>query len=461
MVFLFRYFTSFVTLLILLFPLHASAELHSPWDLKGANERIKENRMGKATLKFLKSDGKPINRQLFVEVKLKKHLFQFGIGMGQSWALFDQKNFKLYRNLMGDIFNVVALGFQWSWMEQKKGRIREVAHIESNLNWAKSRGVDLKGMPLVWHNAIPNWLRQITDPKEIEPLVVERIRYLINTYPHVNTWNLYNEAVGAEKDFIKNNMIANWLKSKGGAAAAQAWVSKIAIETAPDKVYVNNHYSHRDPDFKKMNHELLKMGARIDAIGIQTHMHTKQNRLNEQELWKLLEDYKVFGKPIHLTEISVPSSPPFENWTDFKPHVHALRTARPREKRKEIARKSEDYLELYQANYLKDFYTLAFSHPNVGSMIYWSGSDLYEWRGTAAGLLDRKFNPKPAYYVLKDLIKKQWHTEIVKATNLEGKYSFLGFYGEYSGKTTVNGIEQSFSFNHVPGQMNTHVVKLN
>ncbi len=448
----YKYFTYFLILFLVVLPFHAVSEMHSPWKLAGANERIKKIRMGTAKLKFVNPDGTPINQKLFVKINLIKHSFQFGISLGQSWALYNQKHFEQYRNYMSDVFNLVALGFQWSWIERKKGRIRKVGHIDSNLNWAKSKGVSIKGMPLIWHNAIPKWLNEMTDLKEIEILIDKRIRYLITKYPEVKTWNLYNEAVDAEKNYMKNNAVAKWVKSKGGPAKTQAWVIKVVREIAPNKIYVNNHYSYKDPAFKRMNQELLNMGANFDAIGVQTHMHTKQNRLSEQDLWKLLEDYKVFGKPLHLTEISVPSSTPFNNWRDFRPHVQALKRAKPRKKRLEIARNSLKDFEKYQADYLKDFYTLAFSHANVGSIIYWSGSDLYEWRGTAAGLLDTKHNPKPAYYVLKNLIKKHWHTSVAKSTEMFGKYSFSGFYGEYIGKILLNGREQVFKFYHIPGQ---------
>ena len=134
---------------------------------------------------------------------------------------------------------------------KKKGEMKKIPHIESNLKWAKSRDIDIKGTPLLWHNAIPKWIKASADAEEIEPLISNRIRYLINEYPEVRTWDLYNEAVGAEKKFANNNPIANWLKSKGGPATAQAWVSRIAHQAAPDRIYVNNHYSHKDPAFQK------------------------------------------------------------------------------------------------------------------------------------------------------------------------------------------------------------------
>ena len=103
---------------------------------------------------------------------------------------------------------------------------------------------------------------------------------------------------------------------------------------------------------------------------------------------------------------------------------------------------------------------MAFSHPKVETLIYWSGSDLYEWRGTAAGLLDIEHNPKPAYKVLKDLIKNKWHTNVNNFTDKKGTISFTGFYGEYIGKTILNGKDQSFTFDHTPGMIGLYVIKL-
>ena len=103
---------------------------------------------------------------------------------------------------------------------------------------------------------------------------------------------------------------------------------------------------------------------------------------------------------------------------------------------------------------------MAFSHPKVEALIYWSGSDLYEWRGTAAGLLDVKHNPKPAYQVLKDLIKKKWHTNVNDFTDTAGTISFSGFYGEYSGMIKINGKEKKFAFNHTPRLIAPHIIKL-
>ena len=104
--------------------------------------------------------------------------------------------------------------------------------------------------------------------------------------------------------------------------------------------------------------------------------------------------------------------------------------------------------ETYQSDYVKDFYTLAFSHPSVTSITFWNLSDRNAWRGHAGGLLDDDLEPKKAYYTLKDLIKNKWHTSVAKTIKPGETLTFNGFFGDYSGKIQVNGNSYSFNFKH-------------
>ena len=117
--FAFKYFNFVLISFFLGLSSVANAEMHSPWKMEGVDERIKKIRMGSLKLQFVNAEGYRINQRLPVKIDLKKHAFQFGVGMGQSWALYGEKNFKRYRAYMGEVFNLVALGFQWSWIKKK------------------------------------------------------------------------------------------------------------------------------------------------------------------------------------------------------------------------------------------------------------------------------------------------------------------------------------------------------
>jgi hypothetical protein len=55
------------------------------------------------------------------------------------------------------------------------------------------------------------------------------------------------------------------------------------------------------------------------------------------------------------------------------------------------------------------------------------------------GLLRFDMSPKPAYYTIKDLIQKKWHTEEQLVSKENGQVNFRGFYGEYDVVIEVDG----------------------
>lgn len=143
--------------------------------------------------------------------------------------------------------------------------------------------------------------------------------------------------------------------------------------------------------------------------------------LNPENLYRHMDLYAGLGRPLQITEVTVPAY----SWND------------------------ED--EAIQAQILENLYTIWFSHPNVEQIIYWNLVDGYAhvWDATPenirasqgdmtlgenyyhGGLLRFDLSPKPAYYALKKLTQKVWHTEEVLTTDSDGAASLNGFYGDY------------------------------
>ncbi|MBQ2240939.1 MAG: endo-1,4-beta-xylanase, partial [Clostridia bacterium] len=180
-------------------------------------------------------------------------------------------------------------------------------------------------------------------------------------------------------------------------------------------------------------------GARIDAVGMQYHLFNKREEeyeksrqmLNPRLLYAHMDMYSRLGKPLQITEITIPSY----SWDP------------------------ED--EELQAEMLEKLYSVWFSHPNVEQIIYWNLVDGYAhlWdpdpdkirasQGDMTlgenyyygGLLRFDMSPKPAYLKLKELLQEKWHTEAKAVTDTDGCISFRGFYGTYNieidGKTVT------------------------
>ena len=172
----------------------------------------------------------------------------------------------------------------------------------------------------------------------------------------------------------------------------------------------------------------LSQGCRIDTIGMQYHMFYREEDEAEktaifyspEHMFKVLDQYADFHLPIQITELTIPAY----RWNE------------------------ED--EDIQAEILKNIYSMWFSHECMEAIIYWnlvdgyaafapqgdmtSGENYY-----AGGLVRFDMTPKPAYYVLRDLFAKTWHTEAETGTNDNGVASFHGFFGKYDLEITVDG----------------------
>jgi sulfatase maturation enzyme AslB (radical SAM superfamily) len=129
-----------------------------------------------------------------------------------------------------------------------------------------------------------------------------------------------------------------------------------------------------------------------------------------------LDRYKKYRLPIHFTELSVLSGKSVKevNFHDSGDN--------------EWITKDEDYAA--QAEYVKDFYTLLFSCPEVEAITWWDFPDGY-WLRAPSGLVTHDLQPKPAYDALKKLIKDEWKTEVSGITGKDGVYRCRAFYGNY------------------------------
>ncbi len=117
---------------------------------------------------------------------------------------------------------------------------------------------------------------------------------------------------------------------------------------------------------------------------------------------KLLDE--CGGKPIHLSEVTIPSP----------------RACVPREKADQI-----------QARMIRDNYRLWFSWPSVYRITYWNLVDSVGGEILHSGFYNRDMSKKPAYHALDRLINGEWRTNLGVKANDRGEISFRGFKGTY------------------------------
>ena len=86
--------------------------------------------------------------------------------------------------------------------------------------------------------------------------------------------------------------------------------------------------------------------------------------------------------------------------------------------------------EQAQADYTRDFMTLAFSHPAVTGFLSWGFWEGMHWKPTGA-YFRKDWSLKPAGKVWIDLVTEKWWTSAEGKTTGNGTYQTRGFLGDY------------------------------
>ena len=135
------------------------------------------------------------------------------------------------------------------------------------------------------------------------------------------------------------------------------------------------------------------------------------------ELRRQLLSLAELGRPIHLSELSVPAAMP--EACGGMGYWHA------------------PWDETVQADYLEAFYTMVFGLEPLVSITYWDLLDKDAFVNSG-GLFHEDLTPKPAYERLRDLLA-QWRTEETLTTDEKGYAEISAFAGDHLVTATYNG----------------------
>ena len=428
--------------------LSAFEEQQAFWEPRAA-EGIERYRKGNGRITVVDKDGTPVPN---AKIKLiqKSHEFRFGANIFMLDELESNEKNKAYKKAFADVFNMATLPFYWDTLEPIRRKPRYAKDStkvyrrpspDLCIEFCERHGIEPREHGLAYDAFFPKWLYDASTEevkRELERRYAEiSARYAdkIRTIEVTNEmeWEMGKTKFYDEPDFVE-------------------WCFKLAERYFPrNQLVINEHtglcWEDRcratDKYYSYIEANMLK-GVRIDAIGMQYHLFHKREAeydktrltLNPESLYKHMELYSNFGKPLQITEVTVPAY----SW------------------------EAED--EEIQAEIVEKLYSIWFSHPNVEQIIYWNLVDGYAhfWdpdpekikasQGDMTlgenyyygGLLRFDLSPKPAYFRIKDLLQKKWRTETELVTDENGFAEFRGFYGDYCTNVEFGGQEVKTEF---------------
>ena len=406
---------------------------------------IEKYRKGDLEILIKDKDGAPI-KGARLTLSQKNHEFKFGANLFMLDEMESTEKNEKYKKAFAETFNIATLPFYWNATEPERGRLRYEKNstpmyrrppIDLCMEFCEQNGIEPREHALAYVSLFPKWLNDLSVPeikRELERRYQEISERYADKIPTIEVTNelLWESKYVAVPSIYEEN---DYLDFAFALAKKYFPKNQLAINEAP---FVWRENARTTDHYYSYAEAAMHRGNRIDAIGMQYHLFCKQDEiyqatrkyLSPEWLYRHMDLYARFGKPLQVTEITIPA---FSN---------------------------DPENEAVQAELIEWLYSIWFSHPAMEQIIYWNLVDGYAYVNDPekikdsqgdmtigenmyyGGLFRFDMTPKPAFFAIQNLIKKKWNTDTSLVTDTEGRAKMRGFYGTYAFTVeTENGIE--------------------
>jgi len=293
------------------------------------------------------------------------------IGYASLLNYFNRPDADLYQATAAEEFNIVSAenSMKWGYINPEPGEFRFAA-ADTLVEFANANDMKLHGHTLVWYTSLPQWV-QSSPLDQREGIMNEFIDTLTARYDTVDVWDVVNEAFEDDGSYREST----WFQAMGKDYIEKAF--RRARAGDPDAELIYNDYDIAYGDAKTdatytLMEELIANDAPIDGIGFQMHIGSDFTAFDKVE--NTFTRFANLGLDIYITEMDV--------------------------------RMKDGTTDADQADVYKKIATLCLEQPACKALQVWGVTDRYTWLGsdTSPLLLDRNYQPKPAYTALQEVL---------------------------------------------------------
>ncbi len=302
----------------------------------------------------------------------------FGVAVRPSDMLYPER-----AELLADHFNILVaentMKMQylrpnptfWNWSD-----------IDQLINFAEEHKMKIKGHTFIWHSQNSGFVSSLNTREDALKVLRETITETLTRYKgRIAEYDICNE-IFEENGTLRDSV---WMRTIGPEYVDIAF--QTAREADPSVKLLLNDYNNeyagtaKADAFYNLVKYMVERGIPIDGVGFQMHMIAK-DPIKEAALLANIRRFNDLGLTVSFTEVDVRIQMP------VTPEKEAQQEAA-----------------------YKTLLRIAMEEPNVKSFILWGYTDLQSWIPATFGgygsahLFDDKFQPKPVYHTLMDMIK--------------------------------------------------------
>jgi hypothetical protein len=402
----------------------AALEARDRLELAAARERIPSVRQGRIALRVRDAGGGPVAGAR-LQVTQEEHGFLLGAFDGGE---FDAAPWRAAREAG---FNLATVLAGWGWSDAAAGADLAMQAQAAGLPQLREMGFATKVHGAVWmqdYGILPQRAMKLP-ARAAASANLEQLRALVRAWrDEGNLWEVVNEPATTNIAGLSRPEMAK-LMSEAAAIVREAEAGRTLVNSPHESDYGRKHLifnlDGRPADgFPETYISFLQRAEAsealdgIDVIGLQFYPGA---HLNEEtfggvlapaappsHLLDLVALYSRFGRPIHITEFSLPAScanPERAGWW----------------------RKPWD--EAVQAEYAEAVLTLAMAAPQVESLTWWDvaaeGSSVVD-----GSLLRADGSPRPVLERIRECLRR-WTTSFEGQTDAEGEAACDAFWGRH------------------------------
>lgn len=189
----------------------------------------------------------------------------------------------------------------------------DFANSDWMVDFATQHGLLVRGHTLVWSQRLPAWLTENAGTANPEQGLINHIQTVMRRYAgKMHSWDVVNEAL-EPTDHLPNSLRKSlWLDKVGPDYIDLAFRTAAQADPKALLVYNENHldYDVRPDEVKRQaTLELLSRlrtaGSPVQALGIQAHLRSDENRFDPKKLRDFLAQVAKLGLKIIISELDV------------------------------------------------------------------------------------------------------------------------------------------------------------